>query len=414
MDGQKQDEIALFRYRIIAPVLNETGIGQMKYFRQMSEKDLDVPNMGRRRFKPDTFKGWLRNYRNGGFDALKPKLRIDKGIPRKIDERMGKIIKEKTQKFSFLSCSGIYRLLISEGEMEPSFISEGTIRKYIKDNNLKVSVQGPVPRKKFEKEHINELWIADCMHGPYIMHEGKKRKLFLISAIDDCSRMITAGRFFFQENIFTLEAVIKEGIIRFGAPKVLYCDNGSMFVSSHLQLACARLGIALVHSKPYDSPSRGKKERFYRTVRTKFLSGLDLDEITSIDEINTAFSRWLNKEYHKAHHRGINARPMDKWMDEMKSVPIRRLSAQELDHAFYITIKRRVKNDSTISVNSILYEVPPEFIGKTIQLRYPSDKPDNLNIYENDTPLCRVKMVKPIENANPPAWEIRFKGDNHD
>ena len=113
MDRENQNEIALFRYRIIAPVLNETGISQMKYFRQMSEKELDVPHLGRKRFKPDTFKGWLRNYRNGGFEALKPKLRIDKGIPRKIDERMGKIIKEKTQKFSFLSCSGIYRLLIS-------------------------------------------------------------------------------------------------------------------------------------------------------------------------------------------------------------------------------------------------------------------------------------------------------------
>jgi hypothetical protein len=114
MSEEKQNEIALFRYRIIATVLNETGIGQMRYFRQMSERVLDVPRLGRKRFKPDTFKGWLRNYRNGGFDALKPKLRIDKGRSRKIDEHFGKIIKEKTQKFSSLSCAGIYRILISE------------------------------------------------------------------------------------------------------------------------------------------------------------------------------------------------------------------------------------------------------------------------------------------------------------
>lgn len=415
MSEEKQSEIALFRYRIIATVLNETGIGQMRYFRQMSERVLDVPRLGRKRFKPDTFKGWLRDYRNGGFDALKPKLRIDKGRSRKIDEHFGKIIKEKTQKFSSLSCAGIYRILISEGEMEPDFISEGAVRKYIKDNNLKVCVP-PVPRKKFEKEHINELWIADCMHGPYIVHEGRKRKVFLIGAIDDCSRVIVGARFFFHENSFNLEAVLKEAMIRFGTVKMLYTDNGTLFISSHLQLACARLGIALVHSKPYDSPSRGKIERFFRTVREKFLSCLDLKEIDSIEDLNISFSRWLDKEYHKSHHSGINARPLDKWMDDMKNITIKRISAKELDLAFYVTIKRRVKNDSTISVNSTLYEVPPEFIGKTIQLRYPSDKPDELTIYENDAPVYKVKRVNPIENANPPAWEIRFdrKGENHD
>lgn len=103
-------------------------------------------------------------------------------------------------------------------------------------------------------------------------------------------------------------------------------------------------------------------------------------------------------------------------MDDMKNTTIKRISAKELDLAFYVTIKRRVKNDSTISVNSILYEVPPEFIGKTIQLRYPSDKPDELTIYENDSPVCKLKRVNPIENASPPAWEIRFdqKGEDHD
>lgn len=115
MSEEKQNEIALFRYRIIAPVLNETGMCQMKYFRQMCERALDVPLLGRKRFKPATFKGWLRDYRNGGFDALKPKLRIDKGRSRKIDDHFGNIIKEKTHRFSSLSCAGIYGILIEEG-----------------------------------------------------------------------------------------------------------------------------------------------------------------------------------------------------------------------------------------------------------------------------------------------------------
>ncbi|MEW5950254.1 MAG: DDE-type integrase/transposase/recombinase, partial [Thermodesulfobacteriota bacterium] len=278
-DKREQDkqDIALFRYRLIAPVLNESGICQMEYFRQMSQKEFEVPHLGKKRYKVGTLKSWLRDYRSSGFDALKPKVRSDRGSSRKIDEELAKIIKERVNAFAHLSSAAIYRLLISEGDIKADWIGEATLRKYIKDNQLKTAARPVVERKKFEKEHINELWISDCLHGPCLVHEKRKRQVFLICIIDDHSRCIVGGRFFFHENSVSLEAVLKEAINRFGLPKVFYCDNGSMFVSSHLQLACARLGIALVHSKPYDSPSRGKIERFNRTVREKFLPLIDAE-----------------------------------------------------------------------------------------------------------------------------------------
>jgi len=412
MSDKKSEDIALFKYKIIAEVLNNTGKGQMKYFRKMEKKEHDVPHLGKKNYKAATFKGWLRNYRIGGFDALKLKTRSDKGHSRKIDEQLGDIIKDKVKTYQFLSSAGIYRLLISEGDISPDQIGEGTLRKYIQDNNLTASGREPVPRKKFEKQNINELWIADCMHGPYIMHEKKKQRVFLISIIDDCSRVIVGSKFFFQENSISLEIVLKEAISKFGLPQKFYTDNGAIFVSSHLQLACARLGIALIHSKPYDSPSRGKIERFFRTVRQKFLPFIRPSEIESIVDLNRDFSRWLDKEYQKHFHHGIGTKPMDKWMDKLKDIIIRRLSCDELDLAFYITVKRRVKNDATISVNNILYEVPPTFIGKIIELRYPADKKDELRIYENDKPVCAVTKLNLQENASPPCWEIKFdQGD---
>jgi putative transposase len=181
-----------------------------------------------------------------------------------------------------------------------------------------------------------------------------------------------------------------------------------MFASSHLQLACARLGMALVHSKPYDSPSRGKIERFNRTVRQKFLPLIDFSHIESLDELNTTFARWLDREYQKSFHHGIQDQPMDKWMGDLAKVSIKRVSSVQLDLAFYITIKRKVKNDATISVNSTLYEVPPLFIGKVIELRHPSDNPEDLTIYENDKPIHKIKKVNPSQNASPPAWGIKF------
>jgi hypothetical protein len=207
----------------------------------------------------------------------------------------------------------------------------------------------------------------------------------------------------------SLEIVLKEGFARFGTSKGLYCDNGSIFITSNLQLACARLGIALIHSKPYDSPSRGKIERFFRTVRQKFLSILDLDEISSLEQLNHQFGQWLEKEYHKHPHSGIGGqRPMDRFMDDSKDNPIKRVTKEELDLAFQITLRRTVKNDATISVNGILYQCPPRFIGQKIQVRYPSDKPGELTLYQDDQPVVRLKKNNPVENANPPAWSIDF------
>ena len=98
-------------------------------------------------------------------------------------------------------------------------------------------------------------------HEPYLKLQDlpKKHKVFLIAAIDDHSRMIVARGRFLYENSLSLEIMIKHGILQFGKPDNLYCDNGAIFSTSHLQLACARLGIALIHSKPYDSPAHCQK-----------------------------------------------------------------------------------------------------------------------------------------------------------
>jgi len=114
MSDKRSEDIALFKYRIIAPVLNDSGKRKMRYFRKMAKQEHEVPYLGQKRYEAATFKSWLRDYRNGGFDALKPKTRSDKGSSRKINEPLAQIIKDKAESFPFLSSAALYRLLISE------------------------------------------------------------------------------------------------------------------------------------------------------------------------------------------------------------------------------------------------------------------------------------------------------------
>src|SRR5699024_9981105 len=114
------------------------------------------------------------------------------------------------------------------------------------------------------------LWQADLSHGPYISINGKMKKTFLIAYIDDCSRLVPYAQFFTSERFDGLREVTREALIRRGKPTIIYADNGKIYRSETLQHACAQLGITLAHTSPYDPKAKGKIERVFKTIQTRF------------------------------------------------------------------------------------------------------------------------------------------------
>ena len=156
-------------------------------------------------------------------------------------------------------------------------------------------------------------------------------------------------------------------------------------------------GISLIHSKPYDSPSRGKVERFFRTVRERFLSGLQ--QGVTLYDLNEAFYLWLRDDYHHKIHNGIGQRPIDRYNASVSKIPIHRLSRAELDEIFLIRHERVVNNDATISFKGTIYEVPPAYIRHRIEIRHPVDNPEELYLYDNGIRVGSIKLVDKRENA---------------
>lgn len=402
------EQIALFRYGIIAPILHDSGQRQTQYFKELAQKLFDVPGYGRKKYNWKTFKSWLRTYRTAGFDGLKPKTRADKGASRRVDDYLAQVIQQKYQQFPALNVALLYRMLVDEGYIQHGIPCEATLRNYIQQHQLKPQAEPPQPRRKFEKPHINDLWLSDFMHGQRFSIDHKQRKLFLCGVIDDYSRVLVGCHWTRQENTEALELVLKDALLTYGLPKILYCDNGAVYASQHLQLVCARLGIALVHSKPYDSPARGKIERFWRTIRECFLPLVPMERNYSLEQFNTLFRHWLDKDYHRKFHHGILQPPLDRYLDDVKNTTLRRLPQQELELYFYQTYQRKVKNDATISVNARLFEVPAKYIGATIELRHPTGQPLELWLYENDQPVVKIQQVDPIFNSDSPLKGIKF------
>ena len=81
-----RQEIALFRYGVIADLVHlpvgAPGTGAL--MRAKAELTYTIPGTDRTRVAANTMRGWVKLYRRGGFDALYPKPRTDRGQPRRL------------------------------------------------------------------------------------------------------------------------------------------------------------------------------------------------------------------------------------------------------------------------------------------------------------------------------------------
>ena len=397
MEKEIREKIALKRYQIISPVLAEPARAQNEYFRKQAECEHNFPRYGLKKVSVSTMKSWLRKYRTHGFQALKPKDRSDSGRPRRLNDQHLKAIEIKCKAYPYWTVQKLYENLRDQNLLGDPPIHYNTLLRIVKDRGwLPVQSRKDV-RKAFEVDNINDLWVSDFMHGPKVRLHNRSVKAILCAIIDDHSRMVVGHAFNASETISSLTLVLKEAFLSYGIPKRLYVDNGPSFSSQLLTRSCALAGISLIHSKPYDSPSRGKVERFFRTVRERFLSGVQ--EGITIEEINEAFWLWLKEDYHHKLHTGIGERPIDRYNTSVDRVPIRRLSKTELDEIFLIRHERVVNNDATISFKGSLYEVPPAYIRQRIEIRHPVDDSDKLYLYDNGVRVGRIKLLNKKENA---------------
>jgi transposase InsO family protein len=406
-EKEKAQNLALFRHGIISHVLHEGEESQNQFFKRMAEKEHFIQGVGLKKFSVSTFKSWLSSYREDGYKGIKPRIRVDKGSSRKIDGDFTELIAKLLQEMPITTYTLLYRQLIEKGYMRPGDFTLQTLIKFLKDNNISLCKREVIPRKKFETEHVNNLWVCDFMHSIKLSDGKKKKFTYLCAIIDDHTRVITASTWSFEQNLSVLEQTFKDAILSYGKPQKFYCDNARVFTSEAVHLPCAKLGIALIHSKPYDPSSRGKIERFFRTVQSAFIPTVKNLNL-SISELNSTFQEWIRTQYHRNIHQGISEPPIDRLLKELNSVKIERIPKETLDLTFYRTIKRFVKLDCTVSVDGKLYEAPPKYIGLQVELRYPSSSPQEIYIFEQDKPAHKLKTLNLQQNANKPFVSLSY------
>jgi putative transposase len=392
---------AVFRYGLISeatrPLTDEVA-GQV--LARVAARQHQLPDGSIRRFSVSTLRLWLRNYQRGGLDALLPHTRSDKGSFRSLDDDTIEVICRHRVQHRRVSVKLFHQLLHDDGVLGEGRVCEATLRRLLRTRGLDKPLRTPgKARAKYEMPHPDDLWVADFMHGPRVHTPNGKRKAILCAIIDDHSRVLVGARFAFSEDTADLLHTFRDAIATYGVPKRFYTDNGPAFTSRHLAEACARIGCTLLHSEPFDSPSRGKVERVFRTIRARLLPVLTDQDLASIDALQQRLEHWLREDYHLKRHGGIAMKPLDRFLAGAEQIPIRRLAPHEIDHAFMGRITRVVRNDATVKIDGLFYEVPPDYIGARVDLRFPVGRPSEIVLYRDDKPVTPVQPVDPVDNA---------------
>jgi len=396
-------EIALFRYGVIADIAHYPPHhrGLYKLLVEKAERDYTIPGSLRRRVAAETIRGWLRAYRTGGFDALVPRVRADQGSTRSIPPHVVDLLCQLKDDDPALSIPALIKVareqhahVISDEVKLP----ESTVHRLLARRGLmKKPAAEPTSkdRRRFEHESAGDLWMSDVMYGPKIREGNRQRQTYLIAFLDDATRLVPYAVFTFSEGAVTYLQVLEQAVRRRGIPKRLYVDNGAAFRSRQLALVCAKLGIALIHAKPYTPQGKGKMERWFRTVRMQYLATLAPEQRVSLDAMNRALAGWIEGEYHHAPHRGLHDEtPADKWARTSEGV---RMPDANVADLFLTEQRRRVQKDRTVTIDGVAFEVDAALVGEHVMLRFDPAKTPQKRTVEVWHQGRRVEVARRVD-----------------
>lgn len=368
------DPLALFRLSVLGPMVSREQLhrGELqRLLRELAQLEYAIPGSQRRLLGEKTIQSWYYAWRKEGIAGLTPKIRTDRGQS-KISPAIQEAVLAAKRENPRRSINQIQRLLVAAGLVASQSLSRSAVHRLLQQNGLSQltgSASLPEEKRSFSAEFAGSIWYGDVMHGPRVAVKGQLRKTYLVSLIDDASRLVAHSAFCLGETALDIEGVLKQALLRRGVPGRIIVDNGAAYRASTLQGLCARLGIHLIFCRPYAPEGKGKLERWHRTLRDQFLSELDERRITDLDDLNARLWAWLEQVYHHTAHAGLaGLTPLARYQRDLPRIRSLGAKAAQLDALFHHRITRFVRKDGTVSYLGQRFEVPYELSGKTVRL----------------------------------------------
>ncbi len=368
------DPKALFRLSVLGPLVSRERLARgelQQIIRELAQREYAIPGSRRHLLSEKTIEAWYHRYRRDGIDGLTPKLRLDRGQSKLLPAIQEQLLAAKREN-PRRSIRQLQRLLEASGMVAHDSVSRSAIHRLLQQQGLSRvmgSASVPEERRSFVAATAGAIWYGDVLHGPSVPVNGRLRKTYLVSLLDDASRLIAHSAFGLGETALDIEGVLKQALLRRGVPRKLVVDNGAAYRARTLQGICARLGITLIHCRPFVPEGKGKLERWHRTFRDQFLSELEPRHITGLDDLNARLWAWNEQVYNRTPHAGLaGLTPLARYQQDLPHIRSLGARAAQLDALFLHRIKRLVRKDGTVSYLGQRFEVPYELAGHTVQL----------------------------------------------
>lgn len=359
-----------------------------------------------------TIQTWLSIYKQGGVEMLRNRPRSDKGTHRKVSpEHLREAIEQVLPEFreGRTNKMMIYRRAIERGVLARSECSQTSFFRLVRRYDLLTPLQETTNKRRlaFSKEYANEMWQLDTMFGPFVKNGRTSTRTKLICFIDDASRIVPHGQFFFSESTDNLIVALRSALYKRGIPQTLYVDNGAIYTCAEINQICERIGTLLCHTPVRDGAAKGKIERLFRTCRDQFL--LRKLDLSSLATLNDAFRRWVEEEYNAHVHSTLGMKPVDRFGMDLSR--IRFLDPMEAnDELFFFEQERSVRKDNTFSVNGKRYEAPRDLSGRKIDVRFNRADPKRIIVFYHAERMGEATLLDFLGNDRAPRSASRTPG----
>ena len=412
-----QDEEALKRYQMIAPLLDESlDEGKRRQLREEIAERYDVSKRSIYRYE--------EKYREGAFEGLRPmnrEKRRSQALPDNYEEIVGEAIQLKRE-VPRRSVRQIIKILESEGYAPPGVIKASTLQRYLYNAGLGVKQMKRYTEKRettsrrFCRAHRNELWQGDIKYGPDIrLSDGRLIKTYLSSLIDDHSRYIVQSEFYDNQRQEVVEDTFHKAILKHGKCDACYLDNGTQYTSNQLHTALAKLGIRVLHAKIRACESKGKIEKFHQKV-DQFIAEIKVAHVHSLEELNRRWKIFLEQDYQKEAHDGIREyyksygvtvpsggiSPLQEWNRDTRGLVF--LDTTVVSEAFLHHETRRLDNAGCFSFGDVRYEASAALANAEVEIVYDPMNTEVIKVlYQDMEPIMahRVKIGAFCDKKSP-------------
>jgi len=126
--------------------------------------------------------------------------------------------------------------------------------------------------------------------------------------------------------------------------------------------------------------------------------------VSSLDALNTAFSRWIAGIYHLRVHSATEQTPHERFTASPR--PIRLIEEPDkIDPLFYTRTQRIVRKDVTVTLDKKIFEVSLSLRARKIELRYDPLSFDPIEVWHRDAFQGLARRCDPVSTAKPSIKE---------